>query len=94
MLAHVLGHSFHIGGAVELLFARVLPEKVVAATGSWTSLAFLLYWGHMEEILPMSTSKAYNKSPFDSLAAIFKQFCINNKIPSALLIASDRNLTL
>jgi len=84
MLAHVLGHSFHIGGAVKLLLASVPPE-IVTATGSWTSLAFLLYWRRMEEILPMSTSKAYNKSHFDSLAAIFEQFCIKNKIPSVLL---------
>jgi len=42
MLVHVLGHSFHIGGAVELLLAGVSPE-VVAALGGWTSLAFLLY---------------------------------------------------
>ena len=41
-LAHVLGHSFRIGGAVELLLAGVPPE-IVAATGGWTSLAFLLY---------------------------------------------------
>ena len=50
-LAHVLGHSFHIGGMVELLLAGVPPE-IVAATGGWTSLAFLLYWRRMEEILP------------------------------------------
>jgi len=93
MLAHVLGHSFCIGGAVELLLAGVPPE-IVAATGSWTSLAFLLYWCHMEEILPMSTSKAYNKSHLDSLAAIFKQFRINNKIPSALIATSDGNLSV
>ena len=93
MLAHVLGHSFYIGSAVELLLASV-PLEIVATIGSWTSLTFLLYWRRMEEILPMSTSKAYNKSHFDSLATIFEQFCINNKIPSALLIASDGNLTL
>jgi len=93
MLAHVLGHSFRIGGAVELLLAGVPPE-IVAATGGWTSLAFLLYWRHMEEILPMSTSKAYNKSHLDSLAAIFEQFRINNKIPSALIAASDGNLSV
>jgi len=50
-LAHVLGHSFQIGSAVELLLAGVPPE-IVAATGGWTSLAFLLYWRRMEEILP------------------------------------------
>ena len=93
MLAHVLGHSFRIGGAVELLLAGVPPE-IVAATGGWTSLAFLLYWRRMEEILPMSTSKAYNKSHLDALAAIFEQFRINNKIPPALIIASNGNLSL
>ena len=93
MLAHVLGHSFRIGGAVELLLAGVPPE-IVAATGGWTSLAFLLYWRRMEEILPMSTSKAYNKSHIDSLAAIFEQFRITNKIPSALIVTSDGNPTL
>ena len=93
MLAHILGHSFRIGGAVELLLAGVPPE-IVAATGGWTSLAFLLYWHRMEEILPMSTSKAYNKSHIDSLATIFEHFCIKNKIPSALIVASDGNLTL
>lgn len=93
MLAHVLGHSFHIGGAVELLLAGVPPE-IVAATGGWTSLAFLLYWCQMEEILPMSTSKAYNKAHLNALAAIFEQFHINNKIPLALIIASNGNLSL
>ena len=51
MLTHVLGHSFHIGGAVELLLVGVPPE-IVAAPGGWTSLAFLLYWRCMDEILP------------------------------------------
>jgi hypothetical protein len=63
LLAHVLGHSFRIGGAVELLLASVPPE-IITATGGWTSLAFLLYWQCMEEILLMSTSKAYKKIPF------------------------------
>jgi len=93
MLAHVLGHSFRIGGAVELLLAGVPPE-IVAATGGWTSLAFLLYWRRMEEILPMSTSKAYNKTHIDNLASIFEQFRVKNKIPSALITASDGTLSL
>ena len=84
MLAHVLGHSFRIGGAVELLPAGVPPE-IVAATGGWTSLAFLLYWRHMDEILPMSTSKAYNQAHLDRLSSIFEEFRINHKIPSSLL---------
>lgn len=83
-LAHVLGHSFRIGGAVELLLAGVPPE-IVAATGGWTSLAFLLYWRRMEEILPMSTSKAYRQSHLDDLAKIFEAFRVSHKIPSQLV---------
>ena len=92
-LTHVLSHSFCIGGTVELLLASV-PPKVVAVTGGWTSLAFLLYWWCMEEILLMSTSKAYKKSHFNELATIFESFCINNRIPVALLANTDGNLTL
>jgi hypothetical protein len=84
MLAHILGHSFRIGGAVELLLAGVPPE-IVAATGGWTSLAFLLYWRRMDEILPMSTSKAYNQADLDRLTSIFEHFCIAHKIPTSLL---------
>lgn len=87
-LAHVLGHSFRIGGAVELLLAGVPPE-IVAATGGWTSLAFLLYWRRMEEILPMSTSKAYRKSHVDALAQIFEKFRADNRIPLNFISLHD-----
>jgi hypothetical protein len=86
-LAHVSGHSFRIGGAVELLLAGVPPE-VVAATGGWTSLSFLLYWRRMEEILPMSTSKAYKKIHIDELAGIFERFRIEHNIARSLLDSS------
>ena len=87
-LAHVLGHSFRIGGAVELLLAGVPPE-IVAATGGWTSLAFLLYWRRMEEILPMSTSRAYQRSHVDALAKIFEKFRVDNHIPSNFVTLHD-----
>jgi len=87
-LAHVLGHSFRIGGAVELLLAGVPPE-IVAATGGWTSLAFLIYWRRMEEILPMSTSKAYKKSHVTELASIFEEFRIAHNISLNLITAMD-----
>ena len=49
-------------GSRSLLLAGVSPE-IITATGGWTSLAFLLYWRQMEEILPpMNTSKAYWQS--------------------------------
>ena len=78
-LAHVLGHSFHIGGAVE----------IIAATGGWTSLAFLLYWRRMEEILPMSTLRVYNRSHVDALVMIFKKFRVDNHIPSNFVAFHD-----
>ena len=87
-LTHVLGHSFRIGGAVELLLAGVPPE-IVAATGGWTSLAFLLYWRRMEEILPMSTSKAYQRSHVDTLAKIFEKFHMDNHIPLNFITFRD-----
>ncbi|KIY48920.1 hypothetical protein FISHEDRAFT_42415 [Fistulina hepatica ATCC 64428] len=82
-LDHVLGHSFRIGGAVELLLAGVPPE-VVAATGGWTSLAFLLYWRRMEDILPMSTSRAYSTSSIASLSRIFHSFRRSHNLPDNL----------
>lgn len=85
-LAHVLGHSFRIGGAVELLLAGVPPD-IVAATGGWTSLAFLLYWRRMEEILPMSTSRAYRRAHLDDLAKIFESFRVSQKIPADFVSA-------
>lgn len=78
-LDRVAGHSFRIGGVVELLLAGVPPE-VVAATGGWTSLAFLLYWRRIEEIIPLSTSNAYNRSQFSLLASTFEQFRVRNNI--------------
>ena len=93
MLAHVFGHSFHIGGAVELLFARVPPE-IVATMGGWTSLAFLLYWHHMDETLPMSTSKAYNQADLNRLTSIFEDFHIAHKIPASLIDNSPLSLPM
>ena len=81
---HISGHSFRIGGTVELLLAGVPPE-VVAATGGWTSLAFLLYWRRLEEIIPLSTSNAYNAAHISGLSNVFEQFCLRQKIPLSAL---------
>jgi hypothetical protein len=80
-LHHVHGHSFRIGGAVTLLLAGVPPE-VVAATGGWT---FLLYWRRLEEILPNSTARAYNKADMNFLSSIFDNFRRNCNIPKNFL---------
>jgi hypothetical protein len=83
-LLQIHGHSFRIGGAVELLLAGVPPE-VVAAIGGWTSLAFLLYWRRLREILPMSTARAYRQSDIDHLSKIFDDFRVRRKIPQSFL---------
>ncbi|KAE9405309.1 hypothetical protein BT96DRAFT_784426, partial [Gymnopus androsaceus JB14] len=76
----VQGHSFRIGGAVELLLAGVSPE-VVAAVGGWTSLAFLIYWRRFEDILPVHILKAYDSSQISRLKTSIDDFQKTHKIP-------------
>ena len=83
-LHHVFGHSFRIGGAVALLLAGVPPE-VVAATGGWTSLSFLLYWRRLEEILPKSTARDYKKEDLDYLFTTFENLRVRCNIPRYFL---------
>ena len=83
-MEHIPGHSFRIGGAVELLLAGINPD-IVVATGGWTSLAFLLYWRCMEEIIPLSTSRAYKKSHLDHLISIFEDFHSCHGIPHTFM---------
>ncbi len=83
-LGFIAGHSFRIGGAVELLLAGVPPE-VVAAIGGWSSLAFLLYWRKVDEILPLCTAKAYRKQDFDELAKMLESFRVRHNIDPRLL---------
>ena len=84
----VHGHSFRIGGASELLTAGVPPE-VVARQGGWTSLAFLLYWRRVEQILPMNITGAYNRKRLQELAVEMESFRIRNNIPNAVLLDAD-----
>ena len=74
-------HSFCIGGTTELLLAGVPPE-VVAAIGCWKSLAFLLYWRKIEEILPKAVSKSYVKTCIAEVSADFERFRVANHIPA------------
>ena len=53
------GHSFHIGGATEWLLAGV-PLETVSKIGRWTSLAFLLYWCRVSEVISCSVSLSYD----------------------------------
>jgi hypothetical protein len=55
----VFGHSYRIGGSLELLSAGVAPE-VVMKLGGWTSLCFLIYWRRLELILPLAITCAWD----------------------------------
>ncbi|KAJ3755149.1 hypothetical protein EV360DRAFT_50275 [Lentinula raphanica] len=90
-LDNVHGHSFRIGGAVELLLAGVSPE-VVAATGGWTSLAFLLYWRRFEEIIPTHISKAYDTLQISRLQDTMKAYQKTHKIPNSSLNVSKSGI--
>jgi hypothetical protein len=57
-LGLVLGHSYRIGGSVELLAIGVAPE-IIMKLGGWTSLCFLLYWRHLELIIPAAITRAW-----------------------------------
>lgn len=84
----VFGHSFRIGSSLELLVSGVAPE-IVAVLGGWTSLAFLLYWRRIEDIIPMHITKAYQKKRLIELAADFESFHIRSNIPNKALIPED-----
>ncbi|PPQ76559.1 hypothetical protein CVT24_010967, partial [Panaeolus cyanescens] len=86
-LDHVSGHSFLIGGAVALLMAGVEPE-VVAAAGGWTSMAFLIYWRRLEEIIPKFMAKAYEGSDFSSVKARLERMRVASGIPSSVMEAA------
>ncbi|KAJ3990598.1 hypothetical protein F5050DRAFT_1813839 [Lentinula boryana] len=82
-MPNVLGHSFRIGGAVELLLAGV-PPHVVAAIGGWESLAFLLYWRQIEDIVVSQTSDAYRKD-WDRIRHAMNDYQKQNNISNSLI---------
>jgi hypothetical protein len=92
-LDHIHGHSFRIGGAVELLLAGV-PPKIIAAIGGWTSLAFLLYWRRFEDILPTHVLEAYDSSQISRLKRTLDDFQKANKIPNSLIDACINGLDI
>jgi hypothetical protein len=62
--------------------AGVAPE-VVARQGGWTSLAFLIYWRRLEQILPMHITDAYKKKRLHELTLKMDSFRIRNNISNA-----------
>ncbi|KAF5383676.1 hypothetical protein D9615_003673 [Tricholomella constricta] len=54
----VFGHSYRIGGTVELLAAGVPPE-VVMKLGGWTSLCFLHYWRGLDFLVSAAITRSW-----------------------------------
>ncbi|KIY44894.1 hypothetical protein FISHEDRAFT_77112 [Fistulina hepatica ATCC 64428] len=73
------GHSFRIGGTVELLLMGVDP-RTVALTGGWSSLAFLLYWHRLDELIPFHTHTAYKSKDFRHVRFALASFQIAENI--------------
>ncbi|SJL14075.1 uncharacterized protein ARMOST_17530 [Armillaria ostoyae] len=82
---HVHGHSFRPGGATELLLAGVPPETV-AKLGRWKSLAFLIYWRKLEELIPTMISASYSPSRLADLQTAFESFRIAHKLPDKIVL--------
>ncbi|KAK0451979.1 uncharacterized protein EV420DRAFT_1702088 [Desarmillaria tabescens] len=76
-LDFIHGHSFRPGGATELLLAGVPPETV-AKQGHWKSLAFLIYWRKLEDLIPAMIMKSYNPTHIAELKNSFEQFRIRH----------------
>ncbi|KAK0450440.1 uncharacterized protein EV420DRAFT_1274858, partial [Desarmillaria tabescens] len=82
---HGHSHSFRPEGATELLLAGVPPEMVVKL-GRWKSLAFLIYWRKLEDLIPSMISKSYSPSHLVNLQAAFESFCIAHKLPDKIIL--------
>lgn len=67
------GHILRIGGATEWLLAGV-PPVTVAKIGRWTSLAFLLYWRRVSEVITRAVSASYDSVRLSSITAAFDTF--------------------
>ncbi|KAF5368148.1 hypothetical protein D9615_010187 [Tricholomella constricta] len=75
-LAHsldpVFGHSYRIGGVIELLASGVPPE-VIMKLGGWSSLCFLLYWRRLDFLVPNAITRAW--------ATLRQEFAHKYKLP-------------
>ena len=86
-LLRVHGHSFRIGGATELLLGGI-PPHVVASIGRWKSMAFLLYWRKVSEVVSNTFSSSYDPDRFQSIERAFEEFRSRLKIPSSAVSIS------
>jgi hypothetical protein len=85
----VYGHGFRIGGTVALLLEGMEPESV-AKTGGWKSMTFLRYWRRLEDVVPLSTARAYSKtSVMGDLGKLFEHYRIRLNAPADVYDNSD-----
>ncbi|RXW15088.1 hypothetical protein EST38_g10767 [Candolleomyces aberdarensis] len=86
-LLKIHGHSFRIGGATELLLGGI-PPHVVASIGRWKSMAFLLYWRKVSEVVSNTFSSSYDPDRFQSIEKAFEDFRSRLKIPASAVSSS------
>jgi hypothetical protein len=55
----VFGHSYRIGGSLELFDAGVAPKIIMKLSG-WTSLCFVIYWQCLERNLPLHITRGWD----------------------------------
>ncbi|EIN09456.1 hypothetical protein PUNSTDRAFT_66798 [Punctularia strigosozonata HHB-11173 SS5] len=67
------GHCFRIGGTTHWLLMGTAPE-IVAAIGGWTSMAFLLYWRKIEEIVAAGALKSVDRHALEQAASAVNMF--------------------
>ncbi|EIN14054.1 DNA breaking-rejoining enzyme [Punctularia strigosozonata HHB-11173 SS5] len=87
------GHCFRIGGTTHWLLQGA-PTEIVAAIGGWTSLAFLLYWRKVEDIIAAGLVDAMSKSDAARLGKKVDEFRVSRGIPKDLGVETRRRLNV
>ncbi|KAF9029236.1 hypothetical protein BDZ89DRAFT_1065573 [Hymenopellis radicata] len=83
---YIHGHGFRPGGATELLLGGVPPETV-AKVGRWKSLAFLIYWRKLEDLIPLMISRTYDSDRITEINQKLEDFRKAHKIPKKICIS-------
>ncbi len=53
---------------------RGVPPETVAKIGRWASLAFLLYWRRVSEVITRSVSASYDVACLSKISEAFSSF--------------------
>ncbi|KAG2041577.1 hypothetical protein BDR03DRAFT_856189 [Suillus americanus] len=73
------GHTFQIGGAMELLLQGIHPD-IMSTQGRWSSDAFLEYWRHIDTILPLFIALTANTERLLELDRVMDLFACHHHL--------------